>query len=128
MVATFLNAFHKMTTQGNLYSAFETTEFVPFSPTRPPEFPSVAAAPASVFEGIVRRTNSVSAERLTDFDSIQRLFAEQNGRIMTDQDLSQIDVDAIRSELMTSQLANGRILASRPKILVAETKRRVTML
>jgi hypothetical protein len=32
MVAIFLNAFHKVTTSGNLYSAFETNGFVPFSP------------------------------------------------------------------------------------------------
>jgi hypothetical protein len=44
--------------------------------------------PAGMFDGIVRRTNGGSAELLTDFDSIQRLFAEQNCRIITDQDLS----------------------------------------
>jgi hypothetical protein len=41
-------------------------------------------APAGVFDGIVRRMNGVRAERLTDFDSRQCLFAEQNGRIMAD--------------------------------------------
>jgi hypothetical protein len=117
-----------VTTPGNLYFAFETTGFVPFSPTRPLESLFVTAAPAGVFNRIMRRTNGVSAELLTDFDSIQRLFAEQNGKIMKDQDLSQMDVDTIWSGLMTSQIANGRILTSRPKIWVAETEGRVTML
>jgi hypothetical protein len=103
MVAPFLINFHKVTTAGNFYSAFETTGLVPLSPTRPLESPFVAAAPAGVFDGIVRRRNGVSAELLTDFDSIQRLFAEQNGRTMTDQDFWQIDVDTIWSGLMISE-------------------------
>jgi hypothetical protein len=103
MVAAFLNAFHKVITPGNLYSVFETTGFVPFSSTRPLEFPFVAAAPAGVFDGIVGQTNGVSAELLTGFDFIEHLSAEQNGMIMTDQDLSQMDVDAIWSAPMTSK-------------------------
>jgi hypothetical protein len=128
MVAAFLNAFYKVTTPGNLNFAFGTIGVVPFSLTCPLESPFVAAAPAGVFDRIMRRTNGVSAEPLTDFDSIRRVFTEQNRGIMTDQGLSQMDVDAIWSALMTSQLANGRILTSRPKIWVAETEGRVTTL
>jgi hypothetical protein len=128
VIAAFLNAFHKVTTPGNLYSALETTGFVSFSPTRPLEYPFVAAAPAGVFDEIVRRTNGVSAELPIDFDFIQRLFEEQNDRIMIGQYLSQMYVNAIWSGLMTSQLANGRILTSRPKIWVTETEDRVTVL
>jgi hypothetical protein len=85
--AAFLNAFHKVITPSNLYSAFKTTGFVPFSPTRPLESPLVAAVSTRFFDDTARRTNRVNAELLTDCDSIQRLFADQNGRIMTNQDL-----------------------------------------
>jgi hypothetical protein len=42
--------------------------------------------------------------------------------IMTDQDLSQMDVDAIWSAPMTSKWANGRILTSGPKIWAQKQK------
>jgi hypothetical protein len=97
MVAALLNAFHKVTTPGNPYSAFAATGFIPFSPL---DSSFVATAPPGVFEGIIRRPAAVNTELLTDPDCLQRIFAEENIPVMTDQDLSLIDLDAIWNRLM----------------------------
>jgi hypothetical protein len=54
----------------------------------------------------------VNAELLTDPDYLQYLFAEENGRVMTDQDSSLIGLDAIWNRLMIGKLQSGPILAS----------------
>jgi hypothetical protein len=91
-VAAFRNAFRKVTTPGNLYSAFAATGFIPFSPSHPLDSSFIATASPGVFEGIIRRPVAVNAELLTDPDCLQRFFAEENGRVTTDQDLSLIDL------------------------------------
>jgi hypothetical protein len=110
MVAAFLNAFHKVTTPGNLDSAFAATGFIPFSTTRPLDSPFVATAPTGVSEGIVRWPAAVNAELLTGPDYLQRLFAEENGRVMTDQDFLLIALETIWNRLMMGELQSGHIM------------------
>jgi hypothetical protein len=112
MVAAFPNALHKVTTHGNLYSAFPATGFIPFFPTRPLDSPFVATVPPGIFERTVRRPAAVNAELLTDPDCLQHLFVEENGRVMTDQYLLLIDLETIWNLLMMGELRSGRILTS----------------
>jgi hypothetical protein len=128
MVAAFLNGFHKVTTPGNLYSAFAATGFIPFSPTHPLDSAFVATAPPGVFEGIIRQPSAVNAKLLTDPDCLRRLFAEENCRMTTDQDLSLIDLETIWNRLMMSKLQSGPILTSRPMIWVRETERQARVI
>jgi hypothetical protein len=81
-----------------------------------------------VFEGIARQPAVVNAELLTDPDCMQRLFAEKNGHVMTDQDLSLIDLEAIWNRLMMGELQSWCILTSRPKIWVRETYKQARVL
>jgi hypothetical protein len=123
MVAAFLNVFHKVTTPGNLYSAFAAKGFFSFSSTRPLDSPLVATVPPSAFEGIARRPAAVNAELPTDPDYLQHSFAEKNGRVITNHDLSPIDLEAIWNRLMMGEVQSGRILTSRLRIWVRKTKR-----
>jgi hypothetical protein len=107
---------------------FAATEFIPFPPTRLFDSPFVASAPPGVFEGIVRRAAAVNAELLTDPDCLQHLFAEENGCVLTDHDLSLIDLETIWNRLMMGELESGRILTSRPRIRVRETEKQATVL
>jgi hypothetical protein len=70
----------------------------------------------------------MNAELPTDPDSLQRVFAEENGCVMTDQDLSLIDLEVIWNRLMMGELQSGRILTSRPRIWVHETERQARVL
>jgi hypothetical protein len=70
----------------------------------------------------------VNAERLTDPDCLQRLFAEENGHVMTDQDLSLIDLETIWNRLLMGKLQSGRILTSRPRVWVHKTERQAMVL
>jgi hypothetical protein len=128
MVAAFLNAFHKVTTPGDLSSAFAATGFIPFSLSRPLGSPFVATAPPGVFEEIFTRPAAVNAELLTDHDYLQRLLVEEKCRVMTDQDLSLIDLEVIWNRLMMGELQSGRILTSQPRIWVRETERQARVL
>jgi hypothetical protein len=128
MVSAFLNAFHAVTTPGTLCNAFETTGFTPFNPNRPHESLFVATAPAGVFEGVTRRPNGINAELLTDFDSLQRRFAIQTGRQMTEFDLAGMDIDSIWNALMSGTLESGRALTSRPQIWVMENQRQARVI
>jgi hypothetical protein len=46
----------------------------------------------------------VNTELLTDPDCLQRLFAEENGCVITGQDLALIDLEAIWNRWMTGEL------------------------
>jgi hypothetical protein len=70
----------------------------------------------------------VNAELLTGLDCLQCLFAEENGRVMTGQDLSLIDLETIWNCLMIGELQGGRILTSRPRTWVRETERHARVL
>jgi hypothetical protein len=59
---------------------------------------------------------------------MQRLFAEENSRVMTDQNLSLIDLETIWNRLMMGELQSERILTSRPRIWVRETERQARVL
>jgi hypothetical protein len=118
MVEAFLNAFHAVTTPGNLYSAFAATGFVPFNPIRAQESPFVADAPPGVYEGAAPRANNVNAELLTDPDNLQLRFAQKYGRPMTPVDLNGMDLGKTWNDLMQGSLDSGRILTPRPTLWI----------
>jgi hypothetical protein len=70
----------------------------------------------------------MNAELLTNPDCLQCLFAEENDRVMTDQDLSLIDLETIWNRLMMRELQSGHILTSHPRIWVRETQRQARVL
>jgi hypothetical protein len=109
IVAAFLSAFHAVTTPRNLHSAFGARGLVPFNPERPQESLFVSPAPDSTYEGVIRRTNHVNAELVTDIDFLQRRFEVQYKRHMTDEDLNGLNLNGIWNQLIQSGLKNGPV-------------------
>jgi hypothetical protein len=100
---------------------------VPFNPERPQKSLFVSSAPDGIYKGVIRRTNHVNGELLTDVDSLQRRFAAQYRRYMTDEELNGLDLNGIWNQLMQSGLENGRVLTAKPKmwIMTGEGQARV---
>jgi hypothetical protein len=116
MVAAFLNAFRKETCPDTVYRAFEATGFVPFNPARPRESLVRDSGPTDAYDAVVRRSDPVPAQLLTDADSIAARFAEETGRPITQGDVTGLNLDEIWDAFTEATLDRGRILTQRRKI------------